>query len=72
LAAVASAKAGGSGGRFVFRFNLSFKARCALRLGEGPRALGFSILVVAYLLNLDGWHKRRYNNYLTGALVFLG
>jgi hypothetical protein len=33
------------GGRFGLRFNLSFKARCALRLGEGPRAFGFSILI---------------------------
>src|SRR5436190_9747554 len=33
------------GGGFGFRFNLSLKARCALRLGEGPRAFGFSMLI---------------------------
>ena len=35
--------AGGRGGRFGFRFKTRPSARCALRLGEGPRALGFSI-----------------------------
>jgi hypothetical protein len=41
------------GGRFNFRFNVGPKARFALRLGEGPRALGFSISIIgaAYLLN---------------------
>jgi len=34
---------GRGGGRFAFRFNRGPRARCALRLGEGPRALGFSI-----------------------------
>ena len=35
--------AGRRGGRFGFRFKTRPSARCALRLGEGPRALGFSI-----------------------------
>jgi hypothetical protein len=35
--------AGRRGGRFGFRFRTCLSARCALRLGEGPRALGFSI-----------------------------
>src|SRR5712691_9675219 len=36
------------GGHFGLRFNLSPRARCALRLGEGPRAFGFSILGSRY------------------------
>ena len=47
LPAVASAKAGSRGGGFPFRFNFSPKARCALRLGVGPRAFGFSMLLGA-------------------------
>jgi hypothetical protein len=39
------AAADSRGGGFPFRFNFSPKARCALRLGEGPRALGFSISI---------------------------
>jgi hypothetical protein len=35
----------GIGGSFGFRFNPSLKARCALRLGDGPRAFGFSMLI---------------------------
>jgi len=35
--------AGSGGGRFGFRFRTWASARCALRLGDGPRALGFSI-----------------------------
>ena len=35
--------AGRRGGRFGFRFRTWASARCALRLGLGPRALGFSI-----------------------------
>jgi hypothetical protein len=31
------------GGGFSLRFNFCPRARCALRLGEGPRAVGFSI-----------------------------
>jgi hypothetical protein len=65
-----------TGGSFGFRFNLSLKAKCALRLGEGPRAFGFSMLifVVAEVLcqrlsiNFDAWHERRHNNSrATGA-----
>jgi hypothetical protein len=57
----------GIGGSFCFRFNLSLKARCALRLGEGPRAFGFSIVLQAFvqnarLINFGAWHKRRHNN----------
>jgi hypothetical protein len=37
--------AGKGGGSFGFRFNRDPRTRCALRLGEGPCALGFSILV---------------------------
>jgi hypothetical protein len=33
------------GGRFVFRFKVGPRTRCALRLGEGPPALVFSILI---------------------------
>jgi hypothetical protein len=68
--------AGKGGGRFVFRFNLCPSARCALRLGEGPRALGFSIDlsrcrgVYVKRLGLRAWHKRRYKkSRLTGAAV---
>jgi hypothetical protein len=62
---------GKRGGRFGLRFNLSFKARCALRLGEGPRAFGFSILIFRRCrgvcvkrlsINLAACHKRRHNN----------
>jgi hypothetical protein len=35
--------AGGNGGRFGFRFKIFPRARCALRLGAGPRVLGFSM-----------------------------
>jgi hypothetical protein len=35
---------GRRGGRFGFRFRTCPSARCALRAGEGPRALGFSML----------------------------
>jgi hypothetical protein len=38
--------AGRGGGRFAVRFNLDPRARCALRVGEGPRALGFSIVLL--------------------------
>jgi alpha-D-ribose 1-methylphosphonate 5-triphosphate synthase subunit PhnG len=34
---------GGVGGGLGFRFNLGPKTRCAFRLGEGPRAVGFCI-----------------------------
>jgi hypothetical protein len=34
---------GQAGGRFGFRFRTWASARCALPLGDGPRALGFSI-----------------------------
>jgi len=40
-------------------------ARWALRLGEGPRVLGFSMLVSSRVrgrCNLGAWHKRRYKN----------
>src|SRR6266487_2174385 len=37
--------AGNGGGRFVFRFKVGPRTRCALRFGEGPRALGLSILI---------------------------
>jgi len=68
----------GIGGSFGFRFNLSLKTRCALRLGEGPRAFGFSMLIFGRCrgvrrgerlsINFDAWHKRRYNNSrATGA-----
>jgi len=40
--------AGRRGGHFGLRFNLSPRARCALRLGEAPRAFGFSILRSCY------------------------
>jgi hypothetical protein len=62
---------GKRGGRFGLRFNLSFKATCALRLGEGPCAFGFSILIFRRCrgvcakrlsINLAAWHKRRHNN----------
>jgi len=58
----------GMGGSFGFRFNPSLKARCALRLGEGPRAFGFSIMLQAFaaanagLINFGAWQKRRHNN----------
>ena len=38
------AGAGICGGGFSLRFNFCLKARCALRLGEGPRAFGFSMV----------------------------
>ncbi|PYJ73589.1 MAG: hypothetical protein DME75_01140 [Verrucomicrobia bacterium] len=41
---------GKRGGRFGLRFNLSPRARCALRLGEGPRAFGFSIIGISLFL----------------------
>jgi hypothetical protein len=62
---------GKRGGRFGLRFKLAFKARCAFRLGEGPRAFGFSILIFRRCkgvcvkrlsINLAAWHKRRHNN----------
>jgi hypothetical protein len=37
--------AGKGGGRFVFRFKVGPRTRCALRFGEGPRVFGFSILI---------------------------
>jgi hypothetical protein len=64
----------GIGGSFGFRFNLSLKERCALRLGEGPRAFGFSMLIFSrcrgvcakrLFINLDAWYKHRHNNSLT-------
>ena len=42
----------GTGGSFDFRFNLSLKARCALRPGDGPRAFGFSMLIVVGNIDL--------------------
>jgi len=73
---------GSGGGRFVFRFNLGPRVPCALRLGEGPRAVGFSIGifcrgVCAKRLSIKfcAWHKRRYNNLSlrcgSGAIVDL-
>ena len=63
----------GIGGSFGFRFNLSLKARCALRPGEGPRAFGFSMVIFsrctafvpAPLYQLRRSAKRRQNNSLT-------
>jgi hypothetical protein len=68
----------GIGGSFGFRFNFSLKARCALRLGEGPRVFGFSMAIFSRCrgvrrrerlsINFDAWHKRRHNNSrATGA-----
>jgi hypothetical protein len=72
----------GIGGSFGFRFNLSLKERCALRLGEGPRALGFSMLIFVVQrrsprrtrsINFDAWHKHRHNNSrATGAAASEG
>jgi len=43
---------GRRGGRFVFRFNLGPRMLCALRLGEGPRVVGFSITALARNIDL--------------------
>jgi hypothetical protein len=40
---------GNGGGGFDLRFNLSRKARCAFRLGVGPRASGFCMSIYKML-----------------------
>jgi len=76
------ARAGIRGGGFSLRFNFSPKARCALRLGVGPRAFGFSIslwyflLLLLLLLQIEN-KKALLQSIdclarLTGATAFLG
>ena len=40
--ALSSDFAGSEGGGFDLRFSFSRSAKCALRLGDGPRTFGFS------------------------------
>jgi len=71
---------GSGGGRFGLRFSLAPNALTALRPGDGPRAFGFSILillVVQAFVSVAHTYQfpppaqaRRHKFRLTGAVLF--